>query len=99
MAIGHLLSILIALPLAGAVLLLLVRNREHERDRLIHWMALGISLIEFAGTLALWAGFNPASATVAVRVSSEPSSGVSGSPVLSTSVIAIFGHASFARSR
>jgi NADH-quinone oxidoreductase subunit M len=56
------LSLLIALPLAGAVLLLLVPNREHGRDCLIQWLALGISLLEFAATLWLWTGFNAMSA-------------------------------------
>ncbi len=44
-------------------------------------------------------GRNPASCTVAVRVSSEPSSGVSGSPVASTSAIAICGQATSTRCR
>ena len=59
MAVVPMLSLLIALPLAGAVLLLLTRNREGERDRFVHWAALGISLVEFVGTLWLWAGFDP----------------------------------------
>ena len=44
-------------------------------------------------------GRSPPSCTVAVRVSFEPSSGVSGSPVLSTSVTPIFGHACSTRRR
>ncbi|CPB64741.1 Uncharacterised protein [Mycobacterium tuberculosis] len=44
-------------------------------------------------------GLSPASRTVAVRVSWDPSSGVSGRPVLSTSAISILGHASSARRR
>ena len=59
MAVVPMLSILIALPLAGAVLLLLIRNRGGERDRAVQWTALAFSLLEFIGTLWLWAGFDP----------------------------------------
>jgi NADH-quinone oxidoreductase subunit M len=51
-----------ALPLAGAVLLLLVGNADGRRDALIRWLALGISLAAFAVTLAIWAGFDANSA-------------------------------------
>ena len=51
MAVVPILSALIVLPLAGAVLLLLVRNRGHERDAFIQWAALGVSLAEFALSL------------------------------------------------
>jgi NADH-quinone oxidoreductase subunit M len=53
------LSLLIALPLVGAVLLLLIGNRDGSRDRFVHWVALTISLAEFVATLWLWAGFDP----------------------------------------
>ncbi|MEI6668563.1 MAG: NADH-quinone oxidoreductase subunit M [Acidobacteriota bacterium] len=53
------LSMLIALPLVGAVLLLLIRHREGGHDRVVHRVALGISLVEFLGTLWLWARFDP----------------------------------------
>jgi NADH-quinone oxidoreductase subunit M len=53
-----LLSIAIWLPLVGALLLLLVSNRDGERDGLIHKLTLGISLVTFAATLALWLGFD-----------------------------------------
>jgi NADH-quinone oxidoreductase subunit M len=59
MAVVPMLSLLIALPLVGAVLLLLLGNREGERDRVVHKVALGISLAELVGTLWLWAGFDP----------------------------------------
>jgi len=59
MAVVPMLSLLIALPLLGAVLLLLVPNRDGSRDRLVHWTALGISLVEFVATLWMWAGFDP----------------------------------------
>ena len=51
MAVVPMLSLLIALPLAGAVLLLLIRNHEGERDRFVHWVALGMSLVCFSLTL------------------------------------------------
>jgi len=62
MAVVPILSLLIALPLVGAVLLLCVRNRDHERDGFIQWTALGLSLVEFVATLWMWARFDPASA-------------------------------------
>jgi NADH:ubiquinone oxidoreductase subunit 4 (subunit M) len=48
MAVVPILSALVVLPLAGAVLLLLVRTRGHERGAFIRWAALGVSLVEFA---------------------------------------------------
>ncbi len=45
-------------PLAGALLLLLVPNRDGRRDGLVRWLALAFSLLAFAVTLALWAGFD-----------------------------------------
>jgi NADH-quinone oxidoreductase subunit M len=59
MALGPLLSVLIALPLLGAVALLAVPGR---RDDIIRGAAFGVALGEFAGTLALWAYFDPTSA-------------------------------------
>jgi NADH-quinone oxidoreductase subunit M len=52
------LSSLIALPVAGAILLLLVR----DDDRLAKNIALVISLLVFAETLLLWSRFNAGSA-------------------------------------
>ncbi len=59
MALGPLLSVLIALPLLGATALLLVDGR---REAFIRGFALGISLVEFVGTLIMWAHFDPTSA-------------------------------------
>ncbi|MGE0445428.1 MAG: NADH-quinone oxidoreductase subunit M [Vicinamibacterales bacterium] len=56
-----LLSLSWLLPLAGAVLLLFVGNADGRRNGLIRWLALGISLLSFAVTLAIWAAFDPAS--------------------------------------
>ena len=63
----------------GAVLLLFVRNRDHERDGFIQWTALGLSLIEFAATLWMWAKFDPASADFQMveKVDWIPSFGIS----------------------
>ena len=49
-------------PLAGALLLLLVGNADGRRDVMIRWLAVGVSLLTFAVTLGVWAGFDPASA-------------------------------------
>src|SRR4051794_14457841 len=49
------------LPLAGAILLLLIPNADGRRNGLIRWLALAISLLGFAVTLALWARFDSTS--------------------------------------
>jgi NADH-quinone oxidoreductase subunit M len=54
------LSTIVFLPLAGALLLLPFRNGEH--DDAIRRIALGASLVTFAATLVLWGMFDPASA-------------------------------------
>jgi NADH-quinone oxidoreductase subunit M len=51
-----------ALPLAGALLLLLIGNADGRRDGVIRWLSLIVSLVAFGVTLALWAGFDSASA-------------------------------------
>jgi NADH-quinone oxidoreductase subunit M len=55
------LTSLIALPIAGALLLLLVRDDE-DHERAIRLVALVISVLVFAETLLLWSQFNPSSA-------------------------------------
>ena len=57
-----LLTLAITLPIIGAVLLMLVPNRDGSKDGLVRYLALGVSLATFAVTLALWAGFDAASA-------------------------------------
>jgi NADH-quinone oxidoreductase subunit M len=52
-------SIIVFLPLAGALLLLLIENRDGRRDALVRWTALGVSLLVFAATLLLWSRFDP----------------------------------------
>src|SRR3954470_18491961 len=55
------LSSLVALPVAGAILLLLVRGDEEQSAPLARKIALVVSLLVFAETLLLWARFNTAS--------------------------------------
>jgi NADH-quinone oxidoreductase subunit M len=57
-----LLSLAITLPIIGAVLLMFVSNRDGSKDGLVRNLTLAVSLVTFAVTLALWAGFD-ASAT------------------------------------
>ena len=47
------------LPLAGAVLLLFIRNADGRRDGLIRWLALVVSLAGVRRNLAIWAGSTP----------------------------------------
>jgi NADH-quinone oxidoreductase subunit M len=49
-------------PLAGAVLLLLVGNADGRRNGLVRWLALAFSLASFAVTVGLWVWFDAASA-------------------------------------
>jgi len=55
------LTSLIALPIAGALLLLFIRDDEHN-EALIRNIAFVVSVLVFAETLLLWSRFNPASA-------------------------------------
>ena len=48
-------------PLAGALLLLLVPNGDGRRDGLMRWLALAFSLLSFAVTVVLWVVFDPGS--------------------------------------
>jgi len=56
---SSLLSLVIFLPLIGAVALLFISNRDGERDGLIRQVALAASVVTFGATLALWRGFDP----------------------------------------
>ena len=49
-------------PLVGALLLLVIPNADGRRDGVIRWITLGISLVAFAITLAVWAWFDAGSA-------------------------------------
>src|SRR5258705_11480035 len=57
-----LLSTIVFLPLAGALLVLLAGGRgdRPEREGTVRALALGVSLVAFAATLLLWWRFNPA---------------------------------------
>jgi NADH-quinone oxidoreductase subunit M len=50
------------IPLAGAVILLFLNNADGRRDGLIRWFSLAVTLATFGVTLAVWAGFENASA-------------------------------------
>ncbi|MEW5981953.1 MAG: NADH-quinone oxidoreductase subunit M [Acidobacteriota bacterium] len=58
MAVVPLLTLIIALPFAGALLLLPVGNRDNRRERFFHVAALAVSLVELALTLVLWTRFD-----------------------------------------
>ncbi len=55
-------SIIVFLPLAAALLLLLIENHDGRRDAVVRWTALGASLLVFAATLLLWFRFDPTQA-------------------------------------
>jgi len=57
-----LLSLTVFAPLIGALLLLALPNRNGARDGLVRNIALGISLVVFALTLAVWRAFDGTSA-------------------------------------
>src|SRR6478752_5166814 len=56
------LSLIVFLPLAGALLVLLAGGRgdNHDREPLVRTLALAVSLVTFAATLFLWWRFDPA---------------------------------------
>ncbi len=56
-----LLSLLVAVPLVAAVLLLLVGNADGRRDGLVRWITLIAALVVFALTLVVWGAFEPGS--------------------------------------
>jgi NADH-quinone oxidoreductase subunit M len=58
----NLLTLLIAVPLVGALLVLLVPGRDEERAPLIRQLGLGVSLVVFALTLVVWSRFDSTSA-------------------------------------
>ncbi|HJU43157.1 MAG TPA: NADH-quinone oxidoreductase subunit M, partial [Vicinamibacterales bacterium] len=55
-----LLTLAIALPIAGALVLLLIPNRDGSKDGLIRNIAFVCSMLAFAVTLALWYWFDSA---------------------------------------
>src|SRR3954453_1986813 len=72
------LSLLVALPLAAAVLLMLIPNRDGSRDGFVRQVALVAALAVFGLTLLLWARFEASSADFQMveRVSWIPAFGI-----------------------
>ena len=58
-----LLTLAITAPIIGAIVLMLIPNRDGSKDGLIRYLALAISLVVFGITLTIWAGFDPALTT------------------------------------
>jgi NADH-quinone oxidoreductase subunit M len=58
---AHLLTLIIALPIVGGVLVLLLPGRDEAGVRLVRQVGLGVSLAVFALTLVLWGRFDAAS--------------------------------------
>ena len=61
------LSLVVFLPLAGALALLALPNKDGSRDGVIRWGALAVSLASFATTLALWYALRPGRRRLPVR--------------------------------
>src|SRR5919112_602463 len=57
-----LLTISWVLPLAGAILLLLIPNQDGSRNSAFRWLALAVSVATFVVTLLLWYYFRPGGA-------------------------------------
>ena len=55
-------SLLVFVPVAGAVLLLFLDNRDARRDGVIRTLTLAISLVVLALAILMWARFDPSSA-------------------------------------
>ena len=57
------LTTIVFVPLIGAILVLLAGGRgdRPERDAVVRYLALAVSVVEFVLTLWLWSRFNPAS--------------------------------------
>ena len=55
------LSVIVFLPLLGAILVLLAGGRgdRPDRDPIVRMLALGVSLVTFAATLVVWWRFDP----------------------------------------
>ena len=63
-----LLTLAIVTPIIGAILLMLIPNRDGSKDGLVRYVALGVSLVAFAITLMLWAGYDPAATASAASL-------------------------------
>ena len=54
------LSLVTFLPLAGALIIVIIRGDDQNTRRNIYWTALWTTLVTFILSLFIWAGFNPA---------------------------------------
>ena len=61
------LTLLIALPIVGSLLLLALPNRDGAKDQTMRLGALAISLVTFVLSLALWASFDQSAAAPAFQ--------------------------------
>ncbi len=59
---SHLLSVIVFLPLLGALLVLLVPNRDEKGAAMVRQLGLVVSLVVFFVTLLLWGKFDASSA-------------------------------------
>ena len=62
-----LLTLAITSPIIGAILLLFIPNRDGSKDSIVRYATLAISLVTFAITLALWAGFDLSASAAAFQ--------------------------------
>ncbi len=62
-----LLTLAITLPIIGALVLMVIPNRDGAKDGLIRWLAFGIAMLAFAVSLVLWAGFDSSPAAPAFQ--------------------------------
>ena len=58
------LTLLVAVPLVGGVLLAALDNRDGARDSVVRWTALAVSLLAFVASLAIWASFDSSAGVV-----------------------------------
>ena len=56
------LTLLVALPLVGALVVGLLNNRDGSKDGQVRWLALGLSLVPFVLSLLMWASFDASAA-------------------------------------
>ena len=62
-----LLTLAIVTPIVGSILLMLIPNRDGSKDGLIRTLAFAVSMVAFAITLLLWAGFDSSASAPAFQ--------------------------------